>query len=399
MKTTSLEQKYQHLGQIYQLIEQFELISRTDLAKLSGFAPASMTSLTKKLLDHKLILERTAQNLPSRGRPAVGLSISAFYWQLLCITLSDTEMRVFLCDLSGTPIVQKCYPLNVHQVEISVTTSLSDFVQHCPIDSETLLAVSISVMGKLDRTKTTLTQLGYHKMNCALPALIQPFIHEKPLYLNEHFQLWLLTESTLGSLISHNDVIFLQLDETINLSVLLRGKLLHRDEHKRMSVDRMLMPKFSELSDQICPTLDTKERYQLSNQITFTALKTLIDHYLPNSGKTTRQKIAWLCEQIQQNHPQALPILEHIADNLSYMLLNLISIFSTEKIMLCSPLVSIKTPLFDKIREKINAQLLQDDLSVDLVTSQYEWNSPMIPAVAIKYEIYAGNLIQNIIKL
>lgn len=39
MKTASLEHRYQHLGTVYRLIEQFELISRTDLAKLSGIAP------------------------------------------------------------------------------------------------------------------------------------------------------------------------------------------------------------------------------------------------------------------------------------------------------------------------------------------------------------------------
>lgn len=78
MKMASSDYKYQHIGTVFRLIEQFELISRTDLAKLSGFAPASMTLLTKTLIDHKFILERASQNLPSRGRPAVGLAISPF---------------------------------------------------------------------------------------------------------------------------------------------------------------------------------------------------------------------------------------------------------------------------------------------------------------------------------
>ncbi|VEI45739.1 transcriptional repressor of carbohydrate metabolism [Actinobacillus equuli] len=59
-------------------MEQFELISRTDLAKLSGLAPASITNLTKSLIDNKFILERTVQNNTSRGRPAVGLAVSNF---------------------------------------------------------------------------------------------------------------------------------------------------------------------------------------------------------------------------------------------------------------------------------------------------------------------------------
>lgn len=400
MKTVSLDQKYHYLGRVYQLIEQFELISRTDLAKLSGYAPAAITGLSKNLIEHKLVLERAVQNLPSRGRPAVGLSLSPFHWQFLCMTISATQLSIFLCELSGKAIFQQHYPLDcvAENVQKNVTMSLKNFLALASVNDETLLAMSVSVIGKLDPTKTTITQLGNTSL-CyeLLPDLKQ--ILDKPIYLNEHFQLWLLAESTLGSLISHNDVIFLQLDEAINLSVLLRGELLHRDEHKRMNVDKMLMPKFSTLSEFIARDVDEMSRYQLANQITFSALEKAIDYLLPNNLAQTDQKILWLCEQIQQETPEALQILEHITDNLSYMLLNLINIFSTEKIMLCSPLVSVKTPLFEKIREKITANLRQDSLNIDLVTSQYDWNSPFIPAVAIKYEIYAGNLIQNIIKL
>lgn len=400
MKTASNDYKFQHLGQVYQLIEQFELISRTDLAKLSGYAPASITGLSKQLIDHKLVLERTAQNLPSRGRPAVGLSLSSFHWRYICMILSETDISIFLCELSGKAIHQQRYTLNLSRTELleSVTTSLKNFLQYCSVELEYVLAMSVSVIGKLNRDKTVVVRLGNKTLDVELFSALQMLV-DKPVYLNEHFQLWLLAESALGSLISHDDVIFLQLDEAINLSVLLRGELLHRDEHKRMNVDKMLMPKFGELSDFIGENLNEMERYQLANQITFNALVKAIDHYLPNPFGTIRQKIEWFCKHIQKENAAALHILEHIADNLSYMLLNLIHLFSTEKIMFCSPLLSIQTPLFERIREKIVVNLRQDDLNIDLVTSQYEWNSPLIPSAAIKYEIYAGNLIQNIIKL
>ncbi|MDP0328130.1 hypothetical protein Q7Z90_04725 [Glaesserella parasuis] len=163
MKITSSDYKYQHLGTVYRLVEQFELISRTDLAKLSGFAPASMTVLTKILIDHKLILERTSQNLPSRGRPAVGLSI--------------------------------------------------------------------------------------------------------------------------------------------------------------------------------------------------------------------------------------------LTDNLAYMLMNLINIFSTEKIMLNSSLLRIKKPLFEQLQTKLQQNLLLNELRIDIVTSQYDWDSPLIPSIAIKLGIYEGCLLKGIVEI
>lgn len=212
MKTASLDQKYQSLGRVYQLIEQFELISRTDLAKLSGYAPAVITGLSKQLIEHKLVLERAVQNLPSRGRPAVGLSLSPFHWQFLCMTISATQVSIFLCELSGKAVYQQHYPLNLANDDLtkSVTLSLKNFLTLSALETNTLLALSISVIGKLDRTKTVITQLGnVHLESKLLPELDQ--LIEKPIYLNEHFQLWLLAESALGSLISHNDVIFCNL--------------------------------------------------------------------------------------------------------------------------------------------------------------------------------------------
>lgn len=101
------------------------------------------------------------------------------------------------------------------------------------------------------------------------------------------------------------------------------------------------------------------------------------------------------CQKINENEPIALEILEHITDNLSYALMNLINIFSSERIMLNSPLLQIKEPLFSQISTKLHKNLLQQNLKVDLVTSQYDWNSPLIACSAIKQGIYDGNLIKH----
>ncbi|MCT8547032.1 ROK family protein [Glaesserella parasuis] len=401
MKITSSDYKYQHLGTVYRLVEQFELISRTDLAKLSGFAPASMTVLTKILIDHKLILERTSQNLPSRGRPAVGLSISPFHWRYLCLTLAPQKLSIALCDLSGTLIYQQHYSLTSDEY-----LSLDQHILHCiqtfslntPLTNEALLAISISVVGKIDRTKTIITQLGQQPLSCPLVETLHSHFNQ-PILLNEHFQLWLLAEATLGSLIANDNVIFLQLDDQVNLSVLLKGALLHQDEHKRMNVDKMIMPKFSTLSDEIAEQRTEIERYQLTNQVTFPALANLIDRYFDHQHTCLEDKINYFCEQVEAENPQAMQILSHLTDNLAYMLMNLINIFSTEKIMLNSSLLRIKKPLFEQLQTKLQQNLLLNELRIDIVTSQYDWDSPLIPSIAIKLGIYEGCLLKGIVEI
>lgn len=400
MKIAIPEYRYQHLGAVYRLIEQFELISRTDLSKLSGFAPASITMLTKLLIEHQLIIERTSQNLASRGRPAIGLALSPFHWSFLCATISSNALTLSLCQLNGSANAQQTYLFtekdypNLNNI---LSTALQQFIQHYSVETDKLLAVSVSVVGKLNMAKDTLVQLGSKFIECRLENVFMTLIN-KPILINEHFQLWFLSESTLGNLISDDDVIYLQLDNEVNLSVLLKGTVLHHNEHKRMNVDKMLMPT-SKLSDKIATDLPQPERYQLKNQISFPALAQLIDHYLPNNYQTIQEKIDWFCHNVEAQQPDALDILEHIADNLAYMLMNLINLFSTSKIMFNSPLLRIKQPLFELLKQKLEQHSLLGNLDVDLVTSQYDWNSAYIPAVAIKLGLYEGHLLKEIIPL
>ncbi len=390
------ENRIQNIGTIYRLIEQFELISRTDLAKLAGLAPASITNITKALIDKQFIIERTAQDSISRGRPAVGLSVSPFFWRLLCLTISSEKIHVSLCELNGTPLYTENYTvssIDYPSLDTLIMENLQDFQQKYPLAKEQLLAISVCVVGKIDADKRMITELGGQQLHCPLMEKLEShFTH--PILLNEHFHLWLLAESTVGSLISDDNVIFLQLDESINLSVLMRGALLY--QQSKMNVDKMLMPKFSPLSDQIFPELDEIQRYQLTNQVTFPALIRLIDLHLPNTLKTNQEKINFLCEQIDQQNEQALLMLNHISDNLAYVLMNLINIFSTQKVLFDSPLLKVKQVLFEQITEKLQKTLLIDNLNIQLVTSQFEWNNEIIPCSAIKQGIYEGSLIKDI---
>lgn len=99
--------RLQQLGKIYRLIEQFEEISRIDLSKLSRYAPATITALTRQLIEGKLIIERAVQATESRGRPAVGLCVSPFYWQSICAVLMEDHFEILLCGLDGSTIVKK----------------------------------------------------------------------------------------------------------------------------------------------------------------------------------------------------------------------------------------------------------------------------------------------------
>ena len=80
--------KRNNAGSVYKLIDLYGPISRIELSKRSQLAPASITKITRELIDAHLIKETQFQEPSSRGRPAIGLVPANEGWQFLSIRLT-----------------------------------------------------------------------------------------------------------------------------------------------------------------------------------------------------------------------------------------------------------------------------------------------------------------------
>ncbi|MFY1028235.1 ROK family protein [Actinobacillus seminis] len=400
-KEDKLPLKLKQLGKIYQLIEQFEEISRIDLSKLSRLAPATITALTRQLIDEKLIIERAVQNTESRGRPAVGLCVSPFYWQSICAILIEDHFDILLCGLDGAPIEQAIYLLHSDDFD-HLDQFLLNCVQHFMSNIQPKLnhpmTFSIAVAGELDKSTQNLVRLGKRTLDLNLRALFEPHF-DIPILITEYFQTWLYAENTLGSVIGCDNVLFLQLDDVINLGVLVQGELLYHKEYKKINIDKLIVPKDNLLQELINIHLPELERYQLTNQITHKAIYQLIDQLYPKNVLANKNdKIQFLCQKANDGDKSAVNILYFIADTLAYVLMNLVNIFSSEKIMFSSSLLSAKDIFLPRLNATLAKNLVNTPHQTEVVVSQYQWNSPVVLTSAIKQGIYNGSLLTHLIK-
>ncbi|VEI57763.1 protein Mlc [Pasteurella multocida] len=400
-KEDKLPLRLKQLGKIYRLIEQFEEISRIDLSKLSRLAPATITALTRELIKEKLIVERAVQNTESRGRPAIGLCVSPFYWQSLCATLIENKFEIILSELDGVAIKHVAYPLNsedLTNLDNVLTQHLESFLEEAKHECNHIITFSVAVGGVLDHQKNRLLKLGETELDIDLKALFSPYF-KTPILITEYFQTWLLAESTLGSVINCDNVLFLQLDNGINFSVLSKGELLTNRFQVRSRIGKMYVPKHNELQDLISPDIPNDERYQLRNQITHRAIYPLIKHFYPETNKLdSTEKIRFLCEKANNGDETAQQIIFHIADSLAYILMNLVNIFGSEKIMLNASYLGSKDLFLTRLNKQLQLYLADTYTNVEVLTGKYEWNSPVIAASAIKQSIYDGSLLGHFIR-
>lgn len=392
--------KLKQLGLIYRLIEQFEEISRIDLSKLSQLAPATITALTRELIEQQLVIEKEVQNTETRGRPAVGLCLSPFYWQSLSAILVEEQFTIFLCELNGRQIEKMIYPLTpadfLHLDKVLVDY-IEDFLVKVSDKFNHIMTFSIAVDGELN-TQNYITRLGKTKLELNLYAALTPHF-DIPIVVTEYFQAWMLAESSLGCVIGCDNVLFLQLDDRIRLSVLIDGKILYQDSNKMLNVDRILLPAQNTLIDQINGHLPFNKRNQGINLLSHQSLCRLFDHYYPdNQSLKTGEKIELLCQNAMKGEESAVEILHIMADNLAYLLMNLVHIFSSEKIMVNTSLLGAKDIFLARLNAQLSEYLSDSAHQTEVITGQYVWNDPVVLAAGIKQRIYDGSLLAHFIK-
>lgn len=391
-------QKLQHLGSIYRLIEQFDLISRIDLSKISGLAPASITNFTRDLIDLKLVIERTTQTPIVRGRPAVGLAISPFYWQSLCVVLNEREITIFLCELNGKTVASKTFPLQAKQYQNLanlLAENLRDFQAEFRSQVMQIFAISVVVEGQLNRQQTGIQRLGQFEIDVELQTILSDEFN-LPIILSEYFAAWVFAESSLGAAISSENVIYLQVDDVINMSVSIKGKMIQGNKQQRMNIDRVCLPMLSPLSTIISEHLLPEDAQQLQHHVTYSAIYRLVNHLLPNDLEDNAQKIEYLCELANQGNQSAIDILQYVADGISYVLMNLVNIFSSDKIMINSSYLGANTIFVEHLKQKLNENLLLDQHKVDIITGHYAQNNAVVASAMVKKYLYNGDLIGSL---
>lgn len=158
---------------ILNIIRVHKNISRAQIASLSGLTPATVTNITSKLLDCKLISE-TKLGLSSGGRKPVILEINSSEYNVACITIGRHKTSVSLYDLDGTLIESE--DVNITAMESNeALILLADKINNFICKSEKrVLGVGISCEGLIDpENGTCVFSANLNWENVAIKEIIE----------------------------------------------------------------------------------------------------------------------------------------------------------------------------------------------------------------------------------
>ncbi|KXF81423.1 DNA-binding transcriptional regulator NagC [Enterovibrio coralii] len=137
---------------VYRLIDQQGPISRIQIADVSSLAPASVTKITRQLLERGLIKE-VAQQASTGGRRAISLTTECAPFHSLAVRLGRDRIELALFDLSGKLLAAHeeafHYPSQEALIE-GLLHHLHSFLASKQDVLKELIAVAISLPGLVD---------------------------------------------------------------------------------------------------------------------------------------------------------------------------------------------------------------------------------------------------------
>jgi len=137
---------------IYKVIEKYTPISRGKIAKISKFAPASVTKITRQLLKDGIITE-TARQASTGGRPAISIVLNSLSIHVLAIKIGRKLLSISRYNLSGEQLSNMQVDIesaNGEQLIERLTSEIALVINNREKFTEKISAISITMAGLIN---------------------------------------------------------------------------------------------------------------------------------------------------------------------------------------------------------------------------------------------------------
>ena len=129
--------------------------SRQDLTETTGLSPASVSNVTRDLIDEGIVAEAGSVDSDG-GRPRTLLQIDSNYGYVIGVDVGETRVRVELFDLTMAVRAKADYPLDpgdqgVDLIVDRILTGLEAVLASGGIDSNAVLGIGVGVPGVVEQ--------------------------------------------------------------------------------------------------------------------------------------------------------------------------------------------------------------------------------------------------------
>jgi len=141
---------------VLNLIKNHGPISRTDIARLSGLSPATVTAITADLIAEGLVYEKE-EGESTGGRRPILLALNHRARYVIGIKLMEHQIIAALTDLNASVLHRAAHPLedgeDVERTVEALAETVEGLIAGAEIEREKLVGVGIGLAGVIDSAR------------------------------------------------------------------------------------------------------------------------------------------------------------------------------------------------------------------------------------------------------
>ncbi|WP_117233278.1 ROK family protein [Vibrio maerlii] len=392
--------KQVNAGRVYKLIDTYGPISRIDLSKLSELAPASITKITRELIDAHLIHETVVQEATSRGRPAVGLQANHAGWQFLSMRLGRGYLTIALHELGGDVLIDT--KIDIHETEqddvlARLLHEIEEFFQTYSEQLDRVTSIAITLPGLVNSEQGVVLQMPHYNVkNLALG----PEIYKStglPVFVANDTRAWALAERLFGNSQNSDNSVLISIHHGLGAGIILDGRVLQGRHGNIGELGHIQIDPNGKLCH--CGNRGCLETVASSKAIREQVEERLARGEQSCLSEDSEITIESICIAAAEGDQLAIDVVESLGRYLGSAIAIVINLFNPETILIGGVINQAKSVLYPQIEKCIKEQSLsvyhQD---IELIESRFYKQATMPGAALVKQALYDGLLLMKVVE-
>jgi predicted NBD/HSP70 family sugar kinase len=344
------------------------LISRAEIARMTGLSPATVTSIAAELIAEGLIFEEAAGD-SSGGRPPILLALNPQGGYVIGIKLAEKQAIGALTDLKASVIAKNALALPEKRVEKAVEVLVrlvKSLIAEGKIKADKLLGVGVGLAGIVDAEEGILRHspiLGWRDV--PLCDLLQTRLGV-PVYIDNDVNTLTLTEKWFGAGEKVDDFLAVTIGRGVGMGIVVNGRLYRGAKGGAGEFGHTVM-------DPNGPVCDCGKRGCLEAYVADPGLLRMAAEAVEKGEMEPVKTVEELLELARAGNPAAKAIFHSAGDMLGRGLANLITIFDPALIIISGEGVCAGDLLFDAARMAIEKHVMPG-LSADTEIRVDAWD-------------------------
>ncbi len=383
---------------VYRLIDQQGPISRIQIAELSQLAPASVTKITRQLIERGLIKE-VDQQASTGGRRAISIVTETRGFQAIGVRLGRYDATLTLFDLSARALEERHYPLPERRqdaLEAALLAAIEDFIDHCQRKIRELIAISVILPGLVDPESGVVRYMPHIEVdNWSLVETLERRFGFA-CFVGHDIRSLALAEHYFGATQDCEDSILVRVHRGTGAGILSGGQIFIGRNGNVGEIGHIQVDPLGERCH--CGNFGCLETIAANAAIEHRVRQLLSQGY---QSRLTPDKcrIQDICRAANQGDRLACEVLEQVGRHLGKAIAIAINLFNPQKVVIAGEVMAAEKILLPAIERCVNTQALEAfRRNLPVVRSHLDDRSAIGAFALVKRAMLNGALLQRLLE-